>query len=159
MDITIRPYQSGEPSYIAYLQMKSYREQYNFKPVFEFYLLDALKDFVLNHEGSQLWVAQEKGQILGSIAVCKISESSAQLRWFILDKHARGKGLGTKLMETAMAFCRENNYTHIQLWTVSPFETARHLYKKFGFKATEKKENTEWVDGTITEEKWEIQLP
>lgn len=43
----------------------------------------------------------------------KVDNDNAQLRWFFIESKMRGKGLGHKLMKTAMDFCKENHaYSH-----------------------------------------------
>jgi hypothetical protein len=61
-------------------------------------------------------------------------------------------------METAIDFCRKQNYQHVFLWTVSILDTARYLYKKYNFKLTEEKPNEEWTEAKLMEERWELNL-
>lgn len=79
------------------------------------------------------------------------------LRWFLIEPEMRGKGLGHRLMETFMNFCREKDYKHVFLWTVDKLKVARHLYSKYGFKLTETKVNDSWGNHII-EERWDLHL-
>ena len=154
----IRTYQPGDAGLIANLHMQIYVEEYGFKGIFEYYLLDGLAQYVKNPAGSQVWVVEAGGRVAGAIAIVKTGPAQAQLRWFILNKGCRGHGLGGKLMDTALAFCAEQGYTHIVLWTVGILHPARHLYEKYGFVPTEEMPNTEWSDAPLTEEKWELHI-
>ena len=156
--ITIRPYKTGEASYVCYLQMELYDRVYGFKPVFEYCLLAGMAKFITDPEGGQLWVAELDGKVVGSIAIVRAGEDTAQLRWVALDDKYHGRGIGKKLMDTAMGFCRDKGYKHVFLWTVDILYAARHLYEVYGFKLTETKPNTEWTDGLLTEERWDITL-
>ncbi|MCP3765038.1 GNAT family N-acetyltransferase [Domibacillus sp. A3M-37] len=98
------------------------------------------------------------GKIAGSIAITKSSDTIVQLRWFILDNHYQGRGIGKKLMETALHFCKEQNYQHVFLWTISTLKTARYLYQKYHFKLTEEKPNEEWTGTKLIEERWDLDL-
>ena len=61
------------------------------------------------------------------------------------------------LLNTALKFCHQKNYSHIFLWTISAQESARILYKNAGFKITETNENNDW--GTpVLEERWDLNL-
>lgn len=60
-------------------------------------------------------------------------------------------------MDMALNFCREKNYKHIFLWTVSAQETARVLYKNAGFEITQTSKNEDW-GVPVLEEKWELDL-
>lgn len=157
-EITIRPFEPGDVGYIAYIHGKIYSTTYQFGSVFEYYVMKGLSEFLLNHNGGELWVAEVNGEIVGSIAITKANESVAQLRWFVLDEKYQGLGIGKKLIETALNFCKENQYGHVFLWTVSTLETARYLYKKYNFTLTEEKPNFEWTGTELIEERWDLVL-
>ena len=153
----IRTYGPGEASYVSYLHMKFYRENYGFKPIFEYYVMKGLSEFLQDPSGSNLWIAETEGLVVGSIAIVKTSEA-AQLRWFLVDTEYQGRGIGRNLMTTAMRFCEEHKYQRVFLWTISTLEAARHLYKEFGFTLMEEKPNDDWTDSTIIEERWELNI-
>ncbi|MET1030869.1 bifunctional helix-turn-helix transcriptional regulator/GNAT family N-acetyltransferase [Domibacillus tundrae] len=157
-EVFIRPFQSGDAGYIAYLHGRLYDKTYNFGQMFEYYVMKGLTEFMNNTEGGELWVAEVNGKIAGSIAITKSSDKIVQLRWFILDNHYQGRGIGKKLMETALHFCKEQNYQHVFLWTVSTLKTARYLYQKYHFKLTEEKPNEEWTGTKLIEERWDLDL-
>lgn len=154
--IEIRPYKTGEVGYIACMHMALYQSIYHFKPVFEKYLLMGLTEFIKNPDGSQLWVADDNEKLIGSIAICRVDDNTAQLRWFLVDPQYHGHGLGHKLMTAALDFCRERGYRHIFLWTADVLEAARHLYGKYGFVHVQDEPNYEWTDALITEERWDL---
>jgi GNAT superfamily N-acetyltransferase len=137
--------------------MKYYGEHYCFKPVFEYYVIKGITEFLHDPSGSNLWIAEVDGLIVGSIAIVK-TQNAAQLRWFLVDKEYQGIGIGRNLMKTALRFCEEQKYNRVFLWTGNILKVARHLYKEFGFYLTEENSNNEWTDGTITEEQWELNL-
>lgn len=157
-DIIIRRSKAGEASYVSYLQMKYYECAYGFKGVFEHYLLASMAEFVLADDGSGLWVALDGDEIIGAIAIVKAEDHTAQLRWFIIDEQYQGRGIGRRLMDTAMRFCRERGYSHVFLWTLKMLVAARHLYEQYGFSPTEKKANTEWTGEQLIEERWDLCL-
>ena len=69
--ITIRPCKAGEASYVAFLQMRFYEQAYGFKAVFEHYLLAAMAEFTVSPDGSRLWVALDREEVVGSIAIIR----------------------------------------------------------------------------------------
>jgi DNA-binding MarR family transcriptional regulator/N-acetylglutamate synthase-like GNAT family acetyltransferase len=156
--ITIRPFQPGDLGYVAYLHGRLYDRKYQFGPMFEYYVMKGLTEFMMNTDGGELWVAEVDSEIVGSIAITKSSDTVAQLRWFVLDENYHGMGIGKQLMETSLNFCKENLYEHVFLWTVSTLTTARHLYQKYQFKLTEEKPNEEWTGTTLMEERWDLEL-
>jgi len=156
--ITIRPYKAGEASYVSYLQMKFYERAYGFKGIFEHYLLASMAEFTAFPDGGRLWVALDGDNIIGSIAIVNAGDTATQLRWFIVGERYQGKGVGGKLMDTAMCFCKEQGYHHIILWTIEMLDAARRLYERYGFKLVDKKLNTEWTNRPLTEERWDLFL-
>ncbi|SIS14500.1 transcriptional regulator, MarR family with acetyltransferase activity [Peribacillus simplex] len=157
-EVLIRPFQPGDVGYVAYLHGTLYDKTYKFGQMFEYYVMKGLTEFMIDTDGGELWIAEVNGEIAGSIAITKFSDTVAQLRWFVLNENYQGMGIGKKLMETALNFCKEQNYQHVFLWTVSTLETARHLYKKYNFRLTEEKPNEEWTGTKLIEERWDLNL-
>jgi GNAT superfamily N-acetyltransferase len=157
-NIIIRQSKAGEMSYVSYLQMKYYESAYGFKRIFEYYLLISMAEFIRNPNGGQLWVAADGDEIIGSMAAVRVNEHTAQLRWFVVADGYQGKGIGNRLMDTALQFCRSHGYKYAFLWTAGMLDPARHLYGKYGFKLTKEKSNTEWTAELLTEERWDLML-
>jgi DNA-binding MarR family transcriptional regulator/GNAT superfamily N-acetyltransferase len=154
----IRTFKAGDVGYVAYLHGCLYEGTYGFGKMFEYYVLKGLTEFLLNPMGGELWIAEVDSKIVGSIAITRFNDTMAQLRWFIIDENYQGRGIGKKLMEVALEFCKEQNYQHVFLWTVSILEAARYLYRKFDFTLTEEKPNDEWTEKEIIEERWDLEL-
>ena len=97
-------------------------------------MAEFLNDFDSKYDG--IWFARVDGNIVGSIVICghPSDTQGARLRWFIIDPDYQGLGLGNRLMNTAMEFCREKQFHRVYLTTFSGLHTARHLYEKHGFK-------------------------
>lgn len=66
-----------------------------------------------------------------------VDERGAQLRYFVLASDLHGRGVGRRLLETAVAFCDDQDYERVFLWTVDELEAAIHLYQDVGFTPTE----------------------
>jgi DNA-binding MarR family transcriptional regulator/N-acetylglutamate synthase-like GNAT family acetyltransferase len=157
-DVLIRPFQPGDLGFVAHLHGKLYDQTYQFGSMFEYYVMKGLTEFMINTDGGELWVAEVNGEIAGSIAITKSTDTVAQLRWFVLNDKVQGLGIGKSLMEKAIHFCKEKNYGHLFLWTVSTLNAARHLYQKYHFTLTEEKPNDEWTGTTLIEERWDLDL-
>lgn len=126
--------------------------------MFEYYVMKGLAEFLINSEGGELWIAEVDGKMAGSIAITKSKDQVSQLRWFILDERYHGLGIGKKLMDTAINYCKQQGYKHVFLWTVSVLGAARHLYQKYQFRLTEEKQNYEWTGSKLVEERWDLEL-
>jgi GNAT superfamily N-acetyltransferase len=148
----------GDLGWIVYLHGVVYAAEHGFDPTFEAYVAGPLADCVRAGSGrDRIWIAEQKGRIVGCIAIVAASEQTAQLRWFLVEPGARGTGLGKKLLHEAIAFSRECGYESIILWTVSALTAAAHLYRSAGFVKVEENPTRPWgVD--VTEEKYELAL-
>lgn len=156
--VLIRTFESGDVGYVAHLHGRIYKETYKFGRMFEYYVMKGLTEFIINTDGGELWIAEVDGEIVGSIAITKSSDTVAQLRWSVLDNNYQGMDIGNKLMETAINFCKKQDYQRIFLWTVNILGAARHLYQKYNFKLAEEKPNEDWTETLIMEERWDLDL-
>jgi ribosomal protein S18 acetylase RimI-like enzyme len=143
---------------IVYLHGTIYARERGFDPTFEAYVAGPLAECVrAGSHRERLWIAERGGQMVGCIAIVAASPVTAQLRWFLVDPSSRGYGLGKKLLQEALAFCRQAGYTDVILWTDSALTTAARLYKAAGFRKTEEKAGRVWgVD--LVEEKYELRF-
>lgn len=158
-NITIRTYKPGDPSLVCYFQYKLYKEQFCFNGYYEKEMLVGMAELYDDIDGSQMWIAELDGKIVGDIAVIKKGCDSAKLRWFGVDLKMQGQGLGSLLLKTATDFCREKGYVHLILSTLDILKPARHLYGKFGFHLVKSEFFNEW-DKTrqMHQEIWECEL-
>jgi len=117
--ITIRTRQPGDAGYIAYRHGVLYAREYGFDHVFEKYVLQSLSKYMENPVKGEIWAAEYCGMIAGFIGLVEIDETTAQLRWFLIEPEFRGAGLGRRLVETLLNHCRQKGYRHIFLWTSS----------------------------------------
>jgi DNA-binding MarR family transcriptional regulator/ribosomal protein S18 acetylase RimI-like enzyme len=156
---TIRSHRSGDIGYIIYRHAIFYSKEYGFDNTFDAYVASAMAKFVLQYDPQKdhLWIVESDTTFMGSIAIVKSDEEVAQLRWFLIEVEAKGKGLGKKLLNEAIEFCKRQNYKKIILWTVSNLEIARKLYTQFGFAVTDTKTHYIWGQN-LTEECWELKL-
>lgn len=150
----IREAKPGEAGLVVNFYYHLFADQFNFRPLTEQYFLHAMEDYFNDPKGNILYVAEENGQICGSVCIAKTDEHAAQLRMFGVGPALQGQGAGNQLMTKAMDFCKEKEYQHVILWTVDICKAARHLYAKFGFQKTDEKPNDSWADYQMTEELW-----
>jgi N-acetylglutamate synthase-like GNAT family acetyltransferase len=151
----IRP---GDIGYIIYLHGILYAEEYGFDHTFEPYVAAPIAEFVkAQTDKDRLWIVEKDGRIAGSIAIVKISETDAQLRWLILHPGTRGHGIGKILVEKAVVFARDCGYESIFLWTLDILPAALRIYQSAGFRLTEKKKHSIW-GRMLTEERYDLKL-
>ena len=156
---TLRSHRPGDIGYITYRHAIFYSQAYGFDTTFDAYVASGLSQFIMQYDSQKehLWVVEEGTTHLGSIAIVKKEDAVAQLRWFLVEPQARGRGLGKKLLHEAIAFCKRNNYQKIILWTISNLYAARKLYELSGFQVITNKTHQIWGQ-ELTEELWELEL-
>ena len=82
---------------------------------------------------SALWVALADGEVVGSVAFRDLGDGALELKRMYLRREARGRGLGKRLLATALDYARESGADVVRLDTSERMETARHLYEAHGF--------------------------
>jgi N-acetylglutamate synthase-like GNAT family acetyltransferase len=143
---------------VVSLHRMIYAQERGFDATFEAYVAKPLSEFLsARNPRERLWIAERDGRIVGCIAIVAASVQTAQLRWYLVEPSTRGKGLGKRLLQEALAFCQCCGYTDVILWTESALKVAAHLYLAAGFRKTEEKPGQMWgVD--LVEEKYELRL-
>jgi ribosomal protein S18 acetylase RimI-like enzyme len=149
----------GDLGAIMHLHGALYTEEYGLDWTFELYIAKGYAEAVeaFTSGKTRLWVAEDAGKVVGSIAIVGHSPDAAQLRWFLLHPGARGQGLGRRLLQEAIEFSRASGYQRVFLWTLSNLDAAIHLYRAFGFQKTEEATHQLWGK-TLTEERYELGL-
>lgn len=155
--VAIRMQRPGDASYIAYRHAVLYDREYGLSGVFERYVLEGLVKYLSNRSVGEIWIAENNGQPVGSIAIVGTDGNTAQLRWFLIEPEFRGTGLGRRLMTQAVDYCRQQKFRQVFLWTFQELAAARHLYSRFGFTRVGQEANDIWKPGLI-EERWELCL-
>lgn len=136
----------------------TYAREYGFDHTFEAYVAEPLGAFAKSAAPKKrLWIAEQGDRLVGCIAIVAHSTDVAQLRWFLVDADCRGAGLGRRLLNKAVAFCRASGYRSVILWTVSALTAAARLYVSAGFRKVEDKPGTHW-GVHVVEERYELDL-
>jgi len=151
----------GDIGYLVHLHGILYAKEYGYDQTFESYVAGELANFVQSYRSGedQMWLAEIKGRIIGSIAIVghQHPRETAQLRWFLVHPDYRGLGIGKEFLNRALRFCKELGYKKIFLWTTSELKEAGHLYTCFGFSKTEEKTHLIWGK-RVTEERYDLHL-
>jgi ribosomal protein S18 acetylase RimI-like enzyme len=87
----------------------------------------------LGDDDSAFWVACVDNAVIGMVGVQKTSDGVAEIRRLRVSDAFRRKGVGTRLMEQALTFCRERGYLRVVLDVRIDRGPAISLFEKFGF--------------------------
>ena len=148
-EITIaRGYIPGAIGRVAELNGTYYHEQWGFGLVFEAMVATDLSEFLNRYDETRdgFWTAHFGGRVEGHITIDGISAQTtgAHLRYFIVSDNLRGRGVGSRLITSAIEFCRKAGHKRVYLWTFEGLEAARYLYEKEGFRLVEEKRGSRW---------------
>ncbi|TRX33241.1 GNAT family N-acetyltransferase [Flavobacterium sp. ZT3R18] len=94
-----------------------------------------------HQRGGCFWGAFIDGELIGTIALVKYDDKAGAIRKMFVKKEYRGKELfiAQQLLDTLIAYSKENGLQHLYLGTVSILEAALRFYEKNNFMRIEKK--------------------
>jgi ribosomal protein S18 acetylase RimI-like enzyme len=84
-------------------------------------------------DGSHFWVVEDRGHLIGMVAVRRKDNETAQMNRMRVAAARRRRGLGQRLLELAEDFCRRKDYRLVVLDTTDCQAAARRLYEKNGY--------------------------
>ena len=101
------------------------------------------KEFIRNilEDNNQDWfVAEYYGKVIGQCSVRIVSKTKrcchrAEVTFVILKDYC-GMGIGGKLMQQCINWCKDKDVTQIELYVVADNKHAINMYESFGFKRT-----------------------
>jgi len=144
----IRGYIPGSIGRVAEMHGTYYHRHWEFGLYFEAMVATELATFLgrYNEERDGFWTASVGGRIEGSIGIdgARAAAEGAHLRWFIVSDALRGKGVGNRLLDAAIDFCRSAGHGRVCLWTFEGLNAARHLYDKNGFRLVDQQKGDRW---------------
>lgn len=157
--VVIRGYRPGDEAYIIRRHAEMYREDYGLNDAFAAMVDGLVTRFVqkLNPARECVLMPELSGRPMGCIALADAGDGVAQLRFFLLEKEARGMGLGIRLAGAAVDFARKAGYRHIFLETISALTAARTIYARLGFVITHTHAQSDWGP-EVLDERWEMDL-
>jgi ribosomal protein S18 acetylase RimI-like enzyme len=96
--------------------------------------IDDIESVYMNTPGNHFWVAElHNGQVVGMIGVQNHDREVGQVRRLRVDRDYRRRGIGKALIETAIRFCKENQYIKVAFDTFAERTTVVEMFQKLGF--------------------------
>ncbi|MBG0791314.1 MAG: GNAT family N-acetyltransferase [Desulfovibrionaceae bacterium] len=160
-EIVVKPYEPGLDREVVRHHADYYARHWAFDARFEAQVSREFSAFIEGFDAARdgFWWASADGAFAGCVAVdgSRSGPGEARLRWFIVPEPFQGAGIGGRLLESALAFCRRRSFQSVYLWTFTGLDAARALYERAGFRLAGEAVGDGWGP-EITEQKFVLPL-
>lgn len=153
--VVIRGLEPGDLGWLVERHGVLYAREYGWDDSFERLVAQIAADFDPRHD--RAWIAEVDDQRAGAVLCVHDTPANAKLRTLLVEPHARGMGLGTRLVDEVIKHARRSGYRTLTLWTNDVLHAARRVYERAGF--TLQSEAPHRAFGhDLTEQTWSLTL-
>jgi DNA-binding MarR family transcriptional regulator/GNAT superfamily N-acetyltransferase len=133
--VVLRPPSSGDLGWVVQRHGAVYAEEYGWNQDFEAYVARLAAGYldIRRDERAAAWIAEVDGAPAGSVFCVPEDATTARLRMLLVERWARGLGIGTRLVDEVLRFARRAGYQRIVLSTYDVLVSARRIYQAAGF--------------------------
>lgn len=129
--VEIIPFSLDLKEPIKTLNLEWLRTYFRVEPKDEKVLSDPQGEII--DKGGMIFYAKYKGEIVGTVSLIKINDTTFELSKMAVTNGIQGLGIGNKLMEYCLALAKEKKIASLILYSNRSLLPAIHLYKKYGF--------------------------
>jgi len=131
-NVTIIPFTDAHAANFAVLNKAWLTKYFEIEPLDDKMLGNPVKYYI--NEGGFIYFALLNGEIAGTIALLKVSDTIFELSKMAVDEKFQGRKIGNKLIDYVLQEGRRLELERIILYSNTLLVPAIHLYEKFGFK-------------------------
>jgi GNAT superfamily N-acetyltransferase len=164
--VRLRGHGPGDIGWVVSRHGAVYAAEYGWDLRFEALVARIAADFIdrFDPRAEACWIAEREGIRLGCVFLVRARDEAtaalpgvAQLRMLLVEPHARGTGLGKRLVDECHRFARAAGYRRVRLWTNNVLDAARGIYAGAGYRlvATEAHHS---FGRALVGEVWELAL-
>lgn len=136
---------AGDLGRIIALHGECYDIVPGFGLAFEAFVARTVAEYILDTGAKgRIWMAEHGGRLVGCTAIVLRDENRGQLRWVLVDQSARGLGLGKRLVNDALQYCRDNSRKEVFLETTDGLPESLALYDALGFEVVSDESKMLW---------------
>ena len=100
----------------------------------------------IENEFIAFYIGLEDDTVIGTVALKRLYDDTAELKSLYLSKEHRGKGFGKKLLDTVIKKASKEGIKYIVLDSMSKYKAALHLYESVGFIPIERYNDNVYAD-------------
>jgi len=155
----LRSHRPGDIGWVIHRHGVLYAREYGYDERFEALVAGIAAHFIerFDPEREHCWIAEMRGEIVGSVFLVHKTRTLAKLRLLLVEPHARGLGIGARLVDECIAFAHAAGYRKLVLWTQGDLDAARHIYARAGFKRVHSQRHHSFGKRLVAET-WELPL-
>lgn len=133
--VVLRPPAAGDLGWVLHRHGAVYAREYGWNRDFETWVARIVADYLRSWDPERQagWIAEVDGVPAGSVFCVPEDKSTARLRMLLVERWARGLGIGGRLVDEVLRFARRAGYERIVLSTYDVLVSAGRIYRTAGF--------------------------
>ncbi len=149
----------GDLGWVVQRNAALYAAEYGWDQSYEALVSRIVADYAARADRGReaAWIAELDGQPAGCVFCMRKSDDVAQLRLLLVEPHARGRGIGERLVADCVSFARRTGYREIVLWTNDVLHAARRIYQRAGFELIGSEEHHSFGHDLVAQD-WRLPL-